>query len=217
MKALGDLIVECGLPMAKRVESNPAAALLLQRCGRGRRATTIRGYVKVIGRFLSWLRVAHSRTWPAGAAGVEEYLLLRADEPCGRTAFAGLRTALAFVEVAGEVPPGRRVSEDPQIANLVQELAFQSAAREPRPRRTAPMLPSNLLVCLEVSVTDPAYPPFLRGFAWYRLVRIWGSLRFDDTKGVVMDSVRLSSDGLEGRMERTKTSGAGKRLEILEF
>ena len=51
--------------------------------------------------------------------------------------------------------------------------------------------------------------------AWYKLVRVWASLRFDDHRGLDPRSLMLTSTGWSGTLTQTKTSGAGKAREEL--
>jgi hypothetical protein len=62
---------------------------------------------------------------------------------------------------------------------------------------------------------DESAKLFTRGFAWYRLVRVWASLRFSDTEGAPPGEMTLTTRGLSLRLERTKTTGAGKKVLAL--
>ena len=42
-------------------------------------------------------------------------------------------------------------------------------------------------------------------------------MRFDDTMGVVPSSIQMRSREVAGRLERTKTSGPGKTVQVLPF
>eukprot|EP00969_Alexandrium_andersonii_P033984 1485905-Alexandrium_andersonii.AAC.1 len=52
-------------------------------------------------------------------------------------------------------------------------------------------------------------------YAWWRLVKVWASLRFDDHRSMEPANVRMGPTGLIGTLTRTKTSGLGKRHEVL--
>eukprot|EP00969_Alexandrium_andersonii_P042713 1873851-Alexandrium_andersonii.AAC.1 len=62
---------------------------------------------------------------------------------------------------------------------------------------------------LVLTVVAGREPDYVRGYAWYRLVRIWGSLRFDDTCGLNPLGMVLTAPGLVARSERT--SGKARR------
>ena len=64
-------------------------------------------------------------------------------------------------------------------------------------------------------VTDTSLLLYWRLFSWYRLLRVWVTLRFDDHRGLLPDTLRMVSGSVRGTLVRTKTSGAGKRREEL--
>ena len=64
-----------------------------------------------------------------------------------------------------------------------------------------------LIGALEFMVVDEKAPVYARGLAFYQLLKIWTACRTDDLK--------LTSLGLAGVLERTKTSGAGKHIRHL--
>ena len=74
-----------------------------------------------------------------------------------------------------------------------------------------------IVISLELCVVDVSNPIYCRGVAWLRLVKIWASLRFDDTLGIRPELMRLSSAHLEAQLERTKASGPGRRIRGLPF
>ena len=63
----------------------------------------------------------------------------------------------------------------------------------------------------------PEHQAFPRFFAGFRLWRHWTSMRFDDTCGVRPDQVHDLARGWAGSLERTKTSGPGKALQVLPW
>ena len=83
------------------------------------------------------------------------------------------------------------------------------------PTRKAPQIPLGLLASFERFVCDTPQRLYIRLFAWYRLVRFWSSMRFDDHRGLVPTAMTLRSGSLRGTLVRTKTTGAGKRQEQL--
>ena len=54
-------------------------------------------------------------------------------------------------------------------------------------------------------------------YAWYRVVRRWSAMRFDDHRGMVPQLIRLGAGGPRATLVRTKTTGAGKKKEQLEL
>eukprot|EP00435_Cladocopium_sp_Y103_P022295 s1532_g5.t1 len=57
---------------------------------------------------------------------------------------------------------------------------------------------------------------FVRGYAWYRLLKVWGAMRFHDTLGVDFSSIKVDEYGLQCTLKRTKTTGPGKRVSLVK-
>jgi hypothetical protein len=57
-------------------------------------------------------------------------------------------------------------------------------------------------------------PLYAKAIAWVKLLKIWTAMRSDDTRGLIPHGMRLSARGLEAYIERTKTTGIGKRAEV---
>ena len=63
----------------------------------------------------------------------------------------------------------------------------------------------------------PLLPLTIRGFAFYKLLKIWTACRSDDLTSLNPGSLRMVHSGLLGTLERTKTSGPGKRARFLQI
>ena len=83
------------------------------------------------------------------------------------------------------------------------------------PTRKAPLLPVAMVCSLELAVCDSSQPLYARGFAFYKLLKLWAACRSDDLTGLNPASLVLSSKGLQGVLERTKMTGPGKRVRYL--
>ena len=64
---------------------------------------------------------------------------------------------------------------------------------------------------------DSSLPKYLRALAWCRLFKLWTSSRADDLQGASFDNMVVTTEGLRGYFDRTKTSGAGRRVRFLPF
>ena len=58
-------------------------------------------------------------------------------------------------------------------------------------------------------------PLYARALAWYKLLKLWTASRTGDLTSLRPSSLRLTSFGLVGCLERTKTTGPGKRVRHL--
>ena len=64
-------------------------------------------------------------------------------------------------------------------------------------------------------VVNAAEKNYIHTFAWFRLVRTWGSLRCDDHRGPLPASLKMIAGTMSGTLARTKTSGVGRKREEL--
>ena len=148
-----------------------------------------------------------------------DYIEAREAEGAPRTAFGDMQAALRFFEEAGERPEALRLHDSPALTNAVKEAtaaAAERAAGQPGRRgRQAPPLLVAQLAAMETAVVNEKLPKFIRMYAWYRLFRHWTSMRWHDTLGVRPDKLQVRSRGVFGRLERSKTSGPGKRMATL--
>ncbi|CAJ1348464.1 unnamed protein product, partial [Effrenium voratum] len=154
------------------------------RIGKGRRSTTLRKHVKTWRHVATWLYSTFNVPWPRTIGQFIEYVMHRVAEPCGKSIPTSLMKTLMFIEVAGEVP----------------EKAVQ--------------IPVEIIMAMERYVMTEGVPRYPRAYAWFRLVKLWGALRFSDTQGMPFGKLEMSGRGLRGVLERTKTTGAGKKVEI---
>ena len=151
--------------------------------------------------------------FPRGHDDVLEYLGLHEQE-ASRTTAASLLAALRFLEEAGEVREEDRICRAPALANAASEARAQPTG-SPAEKKQAPPNLLKVLAALERAVSEEDRPLYVRAFAWYRLLRHWSALRWDDTQALLPASLRRMARGVVGKLERTKTSGKGKALQIL--
>ena len=83
------------------------------------------------------------------------------------------------------------------------------------PSKQAPPLLLAQLEALEDLVSTEGRPTYMRPYAWFKLLRFWTSMRWDDTQGLRPHRLERRARGLFGVLERTKTSGPGKHLSVL--
>ena len=81
-----------------------------------------------------------------------------------------------------------------------------------KPPRQAPRFPTILLAAFEDMVLAVDKPVFLRVLSWWLLVQSWGTLRFDDHRGLLPREFVVTSTGLQARLTRSKVSGSDKHL-----
>ena len=220
------LIMEARLPFAAtlgRARGEDDAAS--QRCCMGLAPKSLRQRLACWAPVRRFMLSAHQHAYPSGAEEFLDYLahLRRSGAP--KTACKSAQLSLAFLEEAGEVAEADRLSSLTSVTNLVKEARLASevalATREEgatwraASADQAPQLPLRLLLAFEEVVADLGRPVYQRAFAWYRLLRHWASLRWDDTQGINPGSLDRRARGLFAALEKSKTSGPGKKLKVL--
>ena len=211
---LAGIISAARLPAALDTAGQLCELGELKRSSKGRRSSTLKAHVRYCEGFLVWLSIATGLLWPSSPRDVIKYLEMRSEEPCGRTVPGTIQRALIFVESAGEVAACDTVATHPSVINLLEELST-SLGTAVRSKRKAWQLPVSMVIFWECVVCDTEAETFVRGFAWFKLVKLWTGMRWSDTVGLPPSSLRLDKRGLAGVLDRTKTTGAGKRVEQL--
>ena len=117
-----------------------------------------------------------------------------------------------FMEFAGEVEESALLHRSSAVRNAIEEAQMRLASSEIRPSRKALLLPLAVVMAMEDMVVADDRVPFSRAYAWYRLVKIWAGLRFDDTKGTPNRSMELRDSHLVGIIHKSKTSGPGSEF-----
>jgi hypothetical protein len=155
--------------------------------------------------------VVFGRPFPRFTREMLDYLESLALGGCGRSLPGSVAAALRVMEVAGSVPVGRRISEDPVWLSAVRSLERECQQGGVPPSR-ANLCTVAVLVALELYVLSER-PLFQRAFAWVKLVKVWACLRTDDVFGIDPARMRLTSQALVLVLRRTKTTGPGKKVQ----
>ncbi len=100
----------------------------------GRRASTLRARVRTWERYRQWLRGARGLEHPRSAGDFVDYLLDRAQEPCGRSVLRGAYDMLRFAEEMVGTPNADRISEMPLVKASLKGLIAEAAAIGPNRR-----------------------------------------------------------------------------------
>ena len=211
--SLAELVIEADLPVSHHAQltSNPEAiiaASLGSMC-----ATTIRKRVREWRKVRNFSLQLCGHAWPTHVGVVLDYLHERMEEPCARTVPEAVLAALAFMEKAGSVAAADRLASMP-VRNFVNQATQDLEVGAP-PKKSAPLLPVVLIGSLELLVMCNSEPLYARALAWYKLLKLWTASRTGDLTSLRPSSLRLTSFGLVGCLERTKTTGPGKRVRHL--
>ena len=209
------LIVDAGLPRAKSAELTQDPVASMARCAGPTRARTIRARVRQFKKMRDWLFVVHTVVWPQHVGQVLDYLEMLAAEPCGRSVPRSVLAApLSFVEEKDEVPEEDRISTCQILKTTVADMEAQLSSSA-QPTHKAPSLFVMMVIAMELLVLDESMPSGARAMSWVKLLKVWSSLRSDDLRGLLPAELKCNREGLHGWLDRTKTSGPGRRIRWL--
>ena len=186
--------------------------VLLSALDKGRRWRTLKRRVWDWKRAQRFFMLSTSHPWPHDVAHVLEYLGVLMAEGVGHSVIVRFVHALGFMEQVGGVPSDKQLSRSPLVLATVDAHAV-AAKSGTRPVKKAPQTPLAFISAMERLIVDTSQHKFVRAFAWYRLIRIWSGMRFDDHRGLLPSTLRLQSGALHGTLVRTKTTGAGRKQE----
>ena len=215
---LGRFITEGGLPLSSYAAGSADPERVLARAGAGKRAGTLRLRPGAWRKARRWLLQERGVPFPSDVGMALEYAEVLADEPCPPSRLRAFASALALLESAGGVAPDAAITVQPAFKTALDEICLTLSDRpgvDGRLKRAAPRSFVIVLVALELTVVNPGFPLFLRLWAWWRRLKSAATLRHDDHRGWSPQSTVLSKRGLATLLTRTKTSGAGKRTEVL--
>eukprot|EP00913_Durusdinium_trenchii_P014765 g13850.t1 len=76
----------------------------------------------------------------------------------------------------------------------------------------------EMVLALEHIIMDKDKEKFKRVMAWYKLIKLWGALRSHDTEAIPPSTIKYEEPhGLEAQIMRTKTTGAGRKVEVVHL
>ena len=96
------------------------------------------------------------------------------------------------------------------MKNALEEVLLQLESTQQSKRRQAKALPVALVVAMERAALDLDMERFKRAYAWYRLAKLWGAMRYHDTTGLDFSSARLGAGWMVRRLEAYQDIGTGK-------
>ena len=214
IRGVKDIIQDAQMPAAN---SQRVGELADVRFAKGRRASTLRKHVKTWLVAAHWFKCTYDVDWPREANQVIHYLETRLAEPCAKTFPDSFFRTLMYLEHAGEVAEGFKLTDHPGLRNMLEECRVRLESKNLVMKRQAKLLPVNMVIAWERMVVNEEVGRYSRVHCWFRLLKLWGGLRFSDTQGVVAKTMKVNEDGLEAEIHRSKTSGAGKKLGVLKF
>ena len=210
---VASILLEASVPALLAVDAADAGKLAVRLCGTAR-ASTLKKHVQMWFRYTKWLAAAYNVIWPSQVAMVLDFLEELAAQPCGATVPHAFLCTLSFMERLGGYGSEEKLATNTAVQACANQLQMQleMGAAPPKKARPQPLL---LLIALELFVVFSNAPRYWRAFAWVKLLKFWTSSRTDDLAGLLPASLTLDAWGLSGTLQRTKTSGPGKKVKWL--
>ena len=180
---LEGLLREADAPIVHVAAASAHPERVLAAAAGGRRARTLAKWLGTWKNYRAWLVESTGRVFPAKPEDLIDYLVMRADEPCGRATLHALRGLFQVMEEMAGVPVAERLSRQPAVVQVGEDLLAAVPQRVTKGHGEAPRYVRAHLVAFEYLIGDEAAPIYLRLYAWWKLVSVWGVLRFDDHRG----------------------------------
>ena len=199
-------------------EHRHAQKWLLKRHAMGRRPSTLRQHVRLGRKLVTYAKHSYGAPWFREPSEVMEYVAQRLEEPCGKTVPASIWSTLKFLDKSAELGDSKRISADGSLKNFFAEVSRHPIWAESNPRASAKRFPVAVVAAWERVVTADTEKSYVRVFAWFKLIKLWAALRWDDTLGIPPSLVDFREDkGMRGKIVRSKATGEGRRVDVQEF
>ena len=178
------------------------------------RPGTVRLRVRAWEAFSRWLTLNRGRVWPDGPRDLIDYIRAMVDVPAPATFPTTFGGAVRWFVGRTGFEGAEDLCEDGLFRRALQWAEAELADGAGQVRK-APRVPIILMLSWELLVVEAGAPLVHRVFAWARLIKVYGGLRWDDLQRLRPRDLELRSTGLVGRLTRTKTSGVGRRVREL--
>ena len=205
-----ELVKNASLPLVAQSMVAPDPTTAMMSALGNLRSRTLRMRVKTWEKVALWMNIMYQVHFPRHVGDLLQYLEDVLASGCGKSVPGTIMAALIVLERTGGVPRSDKISENIMwVGAVAQAEAAIKSVQGATIHKASPFL-LMMIISLELYVCSSG-PRFKRGVAWLRLVKLFTCMRFDDTKGLRPSRLVLSDGGLRGVLERTKTTGAGRR------
>ena len=163
---------------------------------------------------MQWLRAFRGRCTAKAPADIIDYFVELLGRPCGRSVLKSVWSIFGYLEAVGGQPQERCFTEQGLVRKVYEgALAAATDAAGKNRGGKAPRSLLSLLKEAECRVVDKNQHPYTRLLCWYVCLSSWGTLRFDDHKGVDPKSLVEQPSGWMLGISRTKTTGPDKEVK----
>ena len=178
------------------------------------RYNTLKRYIKTWRSFLQWLSAVRGRTATPEVGDLVEYIFARYDEPCGPTVPPLIVKAVVWMERTACLDVRARIGES-HVVSSVRDYAVEMLSKDSAPIKRAPRYPAAMMEAFEHVVEDENQLLGVRIVAWVKLVKLWGTLRWDDLQKMVPKELKYFGGRMTTILRTTKTTGPTKRVREL--
>lgn len=210
-----DILKGADLPVIAKAALTSDPLQALRRAVGRRRAKTLRSRVKIWQKVRLWMQCVHNHEWPAHIGQMLDYLSDITSDTYGKSVPGSISGALSFFEAIGCVADKDKISTDALWRSCVDERTM-SAGNSGAAIKKAFHYFVIMLLSLELFIVSQK-PKYKRAIAWLKLVKVFATLRADDTQGIDVMRLILTPLALRGILRVTKTTGPGKRTGEVPF
>ena len=174
------------------------------------RNSSLKRYLRYIEELVFWMLRAKIREPPYKAAEIIDYLFMLSEKPCGPTVPGAFLKSMAWFERVSGFGIEQRATVKPVLLSA-RDVIVKEPKKTGVPICRAPRLPGAMIASLERLVSNEAEAMGIRVGAWYRLIKCWGTLRYDDIQHLSPQAVRFYGGRFLAILYETKTSGPERR------
>eukprot|EP00435_Cladocopium_sp_Y103_P007225 s1212_g2.t1 len=178
------------------------------------RYNTLKRYIKVWKTFLQWVSAVKGNGICPEIGDLVEYMFSRFDEPCGPTVPSLVVKAVTWMERTACIDVRHRIGES-QVVASVRDYSIEMRSKDHAPTKRAPRYPVVCMEAFEHMVEDETRRLGYRIVAWVKLIKLWGSLRWDDIQKINPRELKFYAGRLTTILRVTRTSGPTKRVQEL--
>eukprot|EP00435_Cladocopium_sp_Y103_P036659 s433_g9.t1 len=206
-------LTEIGAPILLEMENTANPERALKALMGKYRASTLRRYLASWQHFRKWCSMGENHAVNSATSFID-YLFVREEEGMGASIPLAVSRGISWFQQMAGVPEGDRLT-DSQAVDLVVKDLVKKLESKAAPIKRAPRWLTMMIGPMESLVLDRRAPMGRRVAAWMKLVKVWGALRFSDAANMKVRTVRFYDGKLTAVLQKTKTTGAGKRVREL--
>ena len=178
------------------------------------RYSTLKRYIKCWRSFQQWQTAVRGNAGSPEVGDLVEYIFCRYDEPCGPTVPPLIVKAVVWMERTACLDVRARIG-DSHVVGSVRDYVVEMLSKDSAPTKRAPRYPVVMMESFEHVVEDESQLLGIRVIAWIKLVKLWGTLRWDDVQKMIPKELKYFGGRMTTVLRTTKTTGPTKRVREL--